>query len=218
MKRTGRQETFDGRPALRFERRLAHSQERVWRAISEPAELAQIAEGYGIRGLWTQNYADGRDAFMCLMPAAAATSRILLGAVVISPYEMHPLKIANAVATLHEYSKGRGMVVIGGGGQWPGVLGVNYGKRVTGCGEAVDMAKRAVRGERVHWDGQVYKSRYFRSTWVRGEPPITRFGVGAFAYSKTFNPQRTLADLGTPSVGLEEGLDAFVRWQAAQWA
>jgi uncharacterized protein YndB with AHSA1/START domain len=38
--RTGTQETIDGRPALRFERRLAHSPERVWRAISEPDELA----------------------------------------------------------------------------------------------------------------------------------------------------------------------------------
>ena len=28
-----------GRPALRFERELAHSVERVWRAVSEPAEL-----------------------------------------------------------------------------------------------------------------------------------------------------------------------------------
>ncbi len=41
MKRTGTQETVDGRPALRFERRIAHSQERVWRAISEPGELAR---------------------------------------------------------------------------------------------------------------------------------------------------------------------------------
>jgi uncharacterized protein YndB with AHSA1/START domain len=31
--------TIDGRPALRFERTLAHSVERVWRAISDPAEL-----------------------------------------------------------------------------------------------------------------------------------------------------------------------------------
>jgi len=31
--------TIDGRPALRFERTLAYPTERVWRAISEPAEL-----------------------------------------------------------------------------------------------------------------------------------------------------------------------------------
>jgi uncharacterized protein YndB with AHSA1/START domain len=29
----------DGRPALRFERRLPHSVDRVWRAVTEPAEL-----------------------------------------------------------------------------------------------------------------------------------------------------------------------------------
>jgi uncharacterized protein YndB with AHSA1/START domain len=35
----GTLETIDGRPALRFERVLDHPVERVWRAISEPAEL-----------------------------------------------------------------------------------------------------------------------------------------------------------------------------------
>jgi uncharacterized protein YndB with AHSA1/START domain len=35
----GTLETIDGRPALRFERRLAHPVERVWRAVSDPAEL-----------------------------------------------------------------------------------------------------------------------------------------------------------------------------------
>ena len=29
-------ETIDGRPALRFDRTLAHSVERVWRAITDP--------------------------------------------------------------------------------------------------------------------------------------------------------------------------------------
>jgi uncharacterized protein YndB with AHSA1/START domain len=38
---TGTQETVDGRPALRFERRLPHSQQRVWRAVTEPPELAR---------------------------------------------------------------------------------------------------------------------------------------------------------------------------------
>ena len=36
---TGRLETIDGRPALIFERRLPHSVERVWRAVSDPDEL-----------------------------------------------------------------------------------------------------------------------------------------------------------------------------------
>jgi uncharacterized protein YndB with AHSA1/START domain len=35
----GTLETRDHRPAVRFERRLVHSPERVWRAITDPAEL-----------------------------------------------------------------------------------------------------------------------------------------------------------------------------------
>ena len=35
----GTLQTIDGRPALRFERHLAHSVQRVWRAISDPDEL-----------------------------------------------------------------------------------------------------------------------------------------------------------------------------------
>jgi uncharacterized protein YndB with AHSA1/START domain len=36
----GNYETIDGRAALRFERRLDHPVARVWRAVTDPAELA----------------------------------------------------------------------------------------------------------------------------------------------------------------------------------
>ena len=35
------QQTIDGAPALRLERTLPHDIERVWRAVTEPAELAR---------------------------------------------------------------------------------------------------------------------------------------------------------------------------------
>jgi uncharacterized protein YndB with AHSA1/START domain len=41
----GRLVTIDDRPALRFERQLNHSVERVWRAISEPEELRRWYPG-----------------------------------------------------------------------------------------------------------------------------------------------------------------------------
>ena len=40
-KTRGTLETVDGRQALRFERRLPHRPERVWRAVTEPAEMAR---------------------------------------------------------------------------------------------------------------------------------------------------------------------------------
>jgi uncharacterized protein YndB with AHSA1/START domain len=38
---SGTQQIVDGRPALRFERPLDHAVERVWRAVTEPGELAR---------------------------------------------------------------------------------------------------------------------------------------------------------------------------------
>ena len=37
----GTYETVDNRPALRFERRLAHPIDKVWRAVTEPDELGR---------------------------------------------------------------------------------------------------------------------------------------------------------------------------------
>ena len=56
----------------------------------------------------------------------------------------------------------------------------------------------------------------YRVLRLPGEPPVTRFGVGVFAWSKTFDVTRALTDLGPPSVTLAEGVEAFVRWQREQ--
>lgn len=56
----------------------------------------------------------------------------------------------------------------------------------------------------------------YRALRLRAEPPVTRFGVSVFAYSKTFNVARMLRDLGPPSVSLSEGILRFIEWQRAQ--
>jgi len=58
----------------------------------------------------------------------------------------------------------------------------------------------------------------YRLMHLPGEPPITRFGVGVFAYSKTFDVSRTLQDFGPPSLSLDEGVERFITWQKQQWA
>ena len=74
------------------------------------AELARLAESYGIRGVWSSSYADGRDPFMTLTLAAAETDNVMLGPLAISPYELHPIKMSNALQTLNELSEGRAMI------------------------------------------------------------------------------------------------------------
>jgi 2-alkyl-3-oxoalkanoate reductase len=51
---------------------------------------------------------------------------------------------------------------------------------------------------------------------LTGEPPITRFGVGVLAWSKTFDVRRQLTALGPPSVSIAEGVQRFITWQLAQ--
>lgn len=51
---------------------------------------------------------------------------------------------------------------------------------------------------------------------LRGEPPVTRFGIDVLAFSKTFDITRARAILGPPSQTLAEGLDVFVDWQRGQ--
>jgi len=53
----------------------------------------------------------------------------------------------------------------------------------------------------------------YRAMPFLGEPPITRFGVGIFAYSKTFDVSKAVAVLGPPSVSLQDGIARFVEWQ-----
>ena len=87
------------------------------------AELAVEAERFGVRAMWSSNYHFQYDAFLALAPAAAATSKILLGALAVSPWEMHPLKMANAILTLNELSQGRAMIAVSGGGGLLGAIG-----------------------------------------------------------------------------------------------
>ena len=58
--------------------------------------------------------------------------------------------------------------------------------------------------------------RVYRVLPFLGEPPITRFGVGVFAYSKTFDVKKALAALGPPTVPLREGIARFIAWQRGQ--
>lgn len=48
---------------------------------------------------------------------------------------------------------------------------------------------------------------------LKTEPPITKFGVGVFSYSKTFVPTKTYQGLGIPPYTTEEGVERFVKWQ-----
>lgn len=139
-------------------------------------ELATAAERYGIRGLWTSNYFAHWDPFISLVPVAQATKRLKIGALAVSPFEMHPLKIANAVLTVNELSGGRAMVAIGAGeGNLTAMALQTPPKIVAAVREALEIVMGAGR-KRLAENG--YKGEVFNVTfpcaynWVTAPPPL----------------------------------------------
>ena len=131
------------------------------------AEIAVEAEQAGVRTLWHSNFPNDWDPFIGLVPAAMATSRIRLGVLAISPYEMHPIRIANAIVSLNELSKGRAIVGIGGGGAVALSVGdgsgggsLNFKKMriVRGVREAAEIVYRLASGK----PGRGYKGELFQ--------------------------------------------------------
>ena len=141
-------------------------------------ELGQLAEKAGIRAIWVQNYASSRDPFLTLAPLALSSSRIRLGVVVVGPWEMHPLHMANALLTLNEMTDGRACMVVGGGGEWNAVIAAGFERRVGHEKEALEIVKGAVAGDLTNYSGELYKAWGYSSAWATGTSPLV-FGAAS---------------------------------------
>lgn len=140
--------------------------------------LAELCENAGVQTMWLQNYVACRDPFMSLVPAALATRRVGLGVCVISPWEMHPVKMANALLTLQEYSKGRASLVIGGGGEWLARLGITPVKRVRAVREAIELVRGGCGGKPLTYQGELYKVYGYRPQFgAAAHPPPVYAGA-----------------------------------------
>jgi alkanesulfonate monooxygenase SsuD/methylene tetrahydromethanopterin reductase-like flavin-dependent oxidoreductase (luciferase family) len=136
------------------------------------AELAQLAESYDMEGIWTSNMHDSRDPFVNFVDAARATKKIKLGPVAVSPYELHPLKMANALLTLNEISGGRAHIGVGAGdGGTATAMGMKAIRRVRATRECVEIIEAAASGEPVQYKGEMYSVMYYHSSWVTQPSP-----------------------------------------------
>lgn len=174
-------------------------------------EIGLAAEEAGIGTLWLQNYATAADPFMTLVPLARASSRLRLGVVVVSPQELHPLKLATSLLTLNEMTGGRASVVMGRGGEWLGVTGGDFKPRVLAMEEALAIVRRAARGDGrkrpLTLEGKHYRARYFRTPWLTAsEPALVYAGVTRdrmLGMAARTADGVMLADLGLPRVAAD---------------
>jgi 5,10-methylenetetrahydromethanopterin reductase len=85
-------------------------------SADEFARLGKLAEDYDLGTVWTANILSSRDPFLCFSVLARESHKIRMGPMAISPFEMHPIRMANLVFALNEISHGRTDIVVGGGG------------------------------------------------------------------------------------------------------
>jgi len=69
------------------------------------------------------------------------------------------------------------MVTVGAGGEWPGVMNVGYGKRITGTREALEIIKGSFQDKALNYDGDVYSARGFVTHWHTDAPPLVYDGA-----------------------------------------
>ena len=124
-------------------------------AVPKMVEAARRAEALGFESVWVAETRFARDGFVPAAAIAAGTERILVSTGVVNVYTRNPVILAVSYATLDELSNGRAIFGIGPGS--PLVLepqGHDFDRPLTRLREYVEVGRRLISGERVHYAGE----------------------------------------------------------------
>lgn len=141
------------------------------------AELGRLAESYGLGGVWMSSMLDARDPFLNFAELARTSRSIRMGPIAVSPFELHPLKMATSLLTLNEASGGRAQIVVGGGGGTMTAMDLKPTRRVRAVQEALEILKLAGRGEMLNYEGELFRVRRYNPSWARSAPPVIYAGA-----------------------------------------
>jgi coenzyme F420-dependent glucose-6-phosphate dehydrogenase len=127
---------------------------------------------------WVDDAGASGFAFSTIGAIAGATRRVRIATGVVTPlFRFHPAVVAQAAATLDRLSKGRFDLGVGTGENInEGPLGLpfpGYGERARRLGEALDIMRPLLDGEKL-----TYQGRYYRTDRARlYSPPLGRVSI-----------------------------------------
>lgn len=154
--------------------------------------LGQLAERYGIQTLWVASFPSRRDPIPALALLSRCTSRIRLGTLPVSPYEVHPLRIADGLLTLNELSGGRATILVGGlGHSVTRVTGLEPVRRVTAVRDTISILKGLRPDAMLNYEGELYTLKNYQAEWATQPPP--RIYAGA-TFQKMMRMAAGIAD------------------------
>ena len=144
----------------------------------EVAELGKLADDLGIHTLWGSCFASRRDPLLTLAPLGATTERLRLGTMPVSPYEVHPLRIADGLLTFNELCQGRAAILIGGlGHSTMRVTGLQPKRRITAVRDCVTILTGAGADKALNYQGQMFSLTDYRPEWATAPAPLVYVGA-----------------------------------------
>ena len=150
-------------------------------SVTDMVECAQLAERKGFAATWV---AEGRrgEVFSLLSALAMRTSRIRLGAGVLPILVRSPWVVVMGAATVDEISGGRFMLGLGAGHK--SVIedrhGLAYDRPTLRMREVADIARRALTGESVNFEGEIFRlsNAQLSAPPIRSVVPVYIAGTG----------------------------------------
>jgi 5,10-methylenetetrahydromethanopterin reductase len=146
-------------------------------SADEMLSLGKLAEEVGIGGVWIANNYNTRDAFVNFVPLAMQTKTLRMGPIAVSPFELHPQKMAHSLLTLNEIAKGRAQIVVGGGGGTAENIGFKPRRMVRAVRECVEILNQAISGEPGSYKGELYKIGWLDLNWLTQPAPMIYVGA-----------------------------------------
>ena len=145
-------------------------------------ELARMAEAHGFDCAWGGE-ANNKDPTVMLSAVAAVTHRMKIGSAVYHILGRTPATLALQAVGLDELSSGRFLLGVGVSNptiaRWHGLTMDHPLARVQ---EYLDIVRRAMRGEKLDFDGKYFTSHAFKMAFKPGLKPIP-------IYLAAFGPQ-----------------------------
>jgi probable F420-dependent oxidoreductase len=182
------------------------------------ADYAALAERLGIDSLWVQSQLIGRAAVLdpvtLLAFAAAATTRVKLGASVLIAPEYHPVQLAKQLSSLDRLSGGRLTVGLGTGSpnSTYEIKGLPRDRPVRRLTECIEVMRALWTEPEASYQGEFYA--------VEGLPmepkPVRRAGPPLWLGGRSENALRRAARYGSGWMGPGASTMEMFRGQVAQ--
>jgi alkanesulfonate monooxygenase SsuD/methylene tetrahydromethanopterin reductase-like flavin-dependent oxidoreductase (luciferase family) len=141
-------------------------------------ELAQLAEERGFGCAWGGE-ANNKDPTVMLSAIAAVTRRMKIGSAVYHVLGRTPATLALQAVGLDELSQGRFLLGLGSSNptiaRWHGAIMDHPLGRVE---EYLEIVRRAMRGEKLDFDGKYFTAHGFKLAFKPGKNPIPIYLAG----------------------------------------